>query len=129
MYWRYEFKSMGITNIQALKNQQQAIIRKNLSEIYTHERAHKSAGGSLTGPIVIDWKNGIPVGGHVSIKMPTLNPKNPQKTINNAETVINSAMAPADPSAQDYKVASQATSVKQQAINLQNKQKRLDYYA
>ncbi len=120
---------MGITNITAFKNQQQNLINKSLSKIYTHERAHKAAGGALTGPIVIDWKNGLPTGGHVSIKMPVINPKNPQKTIDNAETVINSAMAPADPSAQDYKVAAQAKSVKNQAINLQNKQKRIDYYA
>ena len=58
-------------NITSIENQQQSLIRKRLSEIYTHERAHKAAGGSLAGPIVIDWKNGIPIGGHVSIKMPT----------------------------------------------------------
>ena len=120
---------MNLMNIPALKNQQNSLIKRNLSEIYTHERAHKAAGGYLTGPIVIEWENGIPVGGHVSISMPRLNPKNPKKTIDNAETVINSAMAPSDPSAQDYKVASQAKTVKNQAVNLQNKQKRLDYYA
>ena len=119
---------MNFMNIPAFKNQQQALIRKNLSEIYTHERAHKAAGGLLTGPIVIEWKDGIPIGGHVSISMPRLNPKNPQKTIDNANIVIDSALAPADPSSQDYKVASQAKSVKAQAERLQNN-KRLDYYA
>ena len=34
------------------------------------------------------------------------------KTINDANTVINSAMAPSDPSGQDYKVASQAQKIK-----------------
>ena len=118
-------------NITSIKNQQQNLVRQRLSEIYTHERAHTAAGGSLTGPIVIDWKNGIPVGGHVSIKLPSLNPKNPKKTINEANTVINSAMAPADPSSQDYKVAGQAKSVKAQAERLEAKQKNkgLDYYA
>ncbi len=120
---------MNFLNISAFKSQQYALIRKNLSEIYTHERAHKAKGGSLTGPVVIDWENGIPVGGHVSISLPKLNPKNPQKTIDNAQTVINSAMAPADPSAQDYKVANQAKALKRQALEIQNKQKRIDYYA
>jgi len=106
----------------------QTLIKKNLAEIYAHERAHKAAGGSLTGPIVIDWKNGIPIGGHVSIQMPALDPKNPQNTIDKASTVIKSAMAPADPSGQDYKVAAQAKSLKAQAERLQNKRK-LDYYA
>lgn len=119
---------MNFLNISAFKSQQQALIKKNLSEIYTHERAHKAAGGSLTGPIVIDWKNGIPIGGHVAIKMPKLNPKNPQKTIDNAQTVINSAMAPSDPSAQDYRVAAQAKTIKNQAQRMQNN-KRVDYYA
>ena len=119
-----------MVNISSIMNQQkQALIRKNYAEIYAHELAHKNAGRSLTGPIVIE-KNaeGIPIGGHVSIKMPALNPKNPQRTIDNANTVINSAMAPSDPSPQDYRVASQAKSIKSEAERLQSK-KRIDYYA
>lgn len=122
---------MNFMNISAIRNQQKALISENYQKILTHEKAHKRAGGALAGAIVIE-KNaqGIPVGGHVSIKMPVLNPKNPQKTINNANTVINSAMAPPDPSKQDYRVASQAKTVKAQAINLQNRQKKkVDYYA
>lgn len=110
--------------ISAIRNQQkQALIRKNYSEIYAHELAHKNAGGSLAGPIVIEKNSdGIPIGGHVSIKMPSLNKKNPKETIEQAETVIKSAMAPSDPSGQDYKVAAQARRIKTQA-------QRLDYYA
>ena len=119
---------MNITNI---RNQQQGLIKKRLSEIYTHERAHKAKGGALTGPIVIDWKDGIPIGGHVSIKIRSFRPKNPKKTIQEANTVINSAMAPSDPSSQDYKVAGQAKAVKAQAKRIQAKRqnKGLDYYA
>lgn len=104
-------------------SQKQALIKRNYAEIYTHELAHKRAAGGLAGSIVIE-KNaeGIPVGGHVSIKMPSLDSENPQKTIEQADTVIKSAMAPSDPSAQDYRVAGQARSIKAQA-------KRLDYYA
>ena len=123
--------SVYMVNISSIVNQQkQALIHKNYADIYAHELAHKNAGGSLTGPIVIEKNaDGIPIGGHVSIKMPALNPKNPQHTIDNANTVINSAMAPSDPSKQEYRVAAQAKTVKRQAINLQNKQKRIDYYA
>lgn len=122
---------MNFMNIPAIKNQQQALIKRNFDKIYAHEAAHKRAGGALAGAIVIE-KNaqGIPVGGHVSIKMPVLNPKNPKRTIDNANTVINSAMAPADPSPQDYRVAAQAKTIKAQAQRLQNKNnKGLDYYA
>lgn len=122
---------MNFMNISAIRNQQKALISENYQKILTHEKAHKRAGGALAGAIVIERNaQGIPVGGHVSIKMPVLNPKNPQKTIDNANTVINSAMAPSDPSKQDYRVASQAKTVKAQAINLQNRQKKkVDYYA
>ena len=121
---------MSGISISAIRNQQkQSLIQKNYREIYAHEMAHKNAAGSLAGPIVIEKNSeGIPVGGHVEIKMPKLNKEHPEITIRHAETVIESAMAPHDPSAQDYKVAQQAKSIKAEAENLQNK-KRLDYYA
>ena len=108
---------------------QQQAIRQQYNEIYAHELAHKNAAGALAGPIVIEKdSNGIPVGGHVSIKMPTLNEENPEETIKHADVVIKSAMAPSDPSEQDYKVAAQAKSIKFQAQKVQ-KQHKLDYYA
>lgn len=95
----------------------QDLIRRNYNHIYNHELAHKLAGGSFAGSIVIEKNSeGIPIAGHVAIKMPVLDKTNPQKTIDHANTVIRSAMAPADPSAQDYRVASQAQNIKMQAI-------------
>lgn len=118
---------------QSQQQQRQELINKNYSEIYSHELAHKTAGGSLAGAIVIEKNSdGIPIGGHVSIKMPSLNRQNPQKTIDDANTVIRSAMAPSDPSEQDYRVANQARTIKQAAMSFQNNQKlgnRLDVRA
>ena len=118
------------------KEQRQAqkdeLIKKNYDEIYAHELAHKSAGGSLAGSIVIEKNaDGIPVGGHVNIKMPSLDPNNPQKTIDEANTVIRSAMAPVDPSSQDFKVKAQAENIKMQAQAVKNKGvgEKLDYSA
>jgi len=120
-----DFMSISAFNAQ----QKQALIKKNYNEIYAHEAAHKRAAGSLAGPIVIERNSeGIPVGGHVSIMMPNINKSNPQKTIEQADIVFKSAMAPTDPSEQDYKVAKKAKKIKTQAENIQNK-KRLDYYA
>ena len=51
------------------------------------------------------------------IKMPVLDKNNPDKTIKDANTVISSAMAPSDPSDQDYRVANQARMIKFQAEN------------
>ncbi len=119
------YKSLYIDalNQQKQQNQQQKqdLINKNYNEIYSHELAHKRAGGNLAGSIVIERNpDGIPIGGHVDIKMPGLDKNNPQKTINDADTVIRSAMAPSDPSSQDYKVANQARMIKQQAISYKN---------
>ena len=108
----------GLLN-QNNNNQKQDLINRNYNEIYAHEQAHKSAGGALAGSIVIEKNSdGIPVGGHVDIKMPTLNPDNPQKTIDEANIVISSAMAPGDPSPQDFKVAAKAREIKAQAQSM-----------
>lgn len=114
------------------KAQKDALIKKNYDEIYSHELAHKSAGGALAGSIVIERNaDGIPFAGHVDIKMPSLNPNNPQKTINDANTVIRSAMAPFNPSDQDYRVAAQAQSIKMQAQAIKDKNvgNKLDFNA
>ncbi len=109
------------TTSQNLKHQ---LIREQYNKIYSHELAHKTAGGSLAGSIVIDKNSdGIPVSGHVAIKMPVLDKNNPDKTIHDAKTVINSALAPHDPSAQDYRVASEAKSILNEAERYKSKNK------
>ena len=110
-------------------NQKQSIIKSQYNKIYAHELAHKKAGGALAGGIVIERNaQGIPVSGHVSIQMPKLNEANPDETIADAKTVINSALAPSDPSEQDYKVAAEAQSILNKAKNIKNNQK-LNYLA
>ena len=52
--------------------------------------------------------------------MPKLNEQNPDETISQAKTVINSAMAPSDPSEQDYKVASAARDTLNKAESLKH---------
>ena len=53
--------------------------------------------------------------------MPTFQKANPDKTIQDANTVIRSAMAPSDPSDQDFRVANQAKSIKSQAEDYKRK--------
>lgn len=128
----YNFTNPFEKQKEQQKAQKDALIKKNYDEIYAHELAHKSAGGALAGSIVIERNaEGIPFAGHVDIKMPSLNPNNPQKTINDANTVIRSAMAPSDPSDQDYRVAAQAQSIKMQAQAIKDKNvgNKLDYSA
>lgn len=120
---------MDCKTVSMFRSLRQQAIQQRYNEIYAHELAHKNAAGSLAGAIVIEKdSNGIPIGGHVSIQMPTLDKTNPQKTIQHADTVIKSALAPSDPSEQDYRVASKARAIKTQAENYE-KQHKLDYYA
>ncbi len=110
----------------------QDIITRNYNHIYAHEMAHKNAGGVFAGAISIERNaEGIPVSGHVPIQMPTLDKTNPQKTIDHANTVISAALAPSDPSGQDYKVANQAAQIKMQAqaVKNSNQGKKLDIRA
>ena len=107
---------------QAQSQARQDMINQRYNEIYSHELAHQRAGGSLAGGIVIEKDaNGVPIGGHVLIKMPTFQKANPDKTIQDANTVIRSAMAPSDPSDQDFRVANQAKSIKSQAEDYKRK--------
>ena len=105
------------------------IIKERENEIKEHELAHKNAAGNLAGPIVIEKDSqGIPTGGHVDIKMPVLDKENPTQTIKHAKKVINAALAPSDPSNQDYKVAATAGDILSKAKNLESKNK-LNYFA
>ena len=107
---------MIINSISA--NQFSAFKKQQYSKIYKHELAHKNAAGSLGGPIVIETdKNGVANAGHVDIKMPQLNEANPDETIKDAQTVVNAALAPEDPSSQDEKVASEANEILEEAQN------------
>lgn len=97
-------------------------------EVRIHEQAHVAAGGQYvtsgssysyqTGP---DGKR-YAVGGNVGIDVSPV-ADDPKATINKARQVIQAAMAPAEPSSQDYAVAQSAQSMMlqaQQEISAQN---------
>ncbi|PCJ45133.1 MAG: hypothetical protein COA74_16245 [Gammaproteobacteria bacterium] len=102
--------------------QDQAII-SNLSSIdrkvRAHEQAHASVGGSLTGAPSYTFKTGpngvrYAVAGEVSIDTSGV-PGNPQATLRKAEQVARAALAPADPSATDQRVAASAQALASKA--------------
>jgi hypothetical protein len=86
------------------------------TEVKAHEAAHLAAAGGLAkGGASYTYTQGpdgkqYATGGEVNIGMET-DPSNPDKTIANMEQVIASAMAPADPSGQDYSVAASARKI------------------
>ncbi|EAI0653414.1 hypothetical protein E0287_07325 [Campylobacter coli] len=79
--------------------------------VKAHEAAHQAAGGGLAGAASFSYIRGpdnqmYAVAGEVPIRMQE--GRTPEETIANARQVAAAAMAPADPSPQDYKVAANA---------------------
>ena len=96
--------------IQQLKRIEQKVI--------AHELAHKSVGGELAGSIRYKYKTGPDgkryiVGGEVPIQVKK--GKTPEETIKISQKIKAAALAPADPSPQDLRVASRATALEMQA--------------
>ncbi len=93
------------------------------TEVRAHEMAHQSAGGGLSGAPSYTYQRGpdgkmYAIGGEVPISMPSSN--DPKKLAQDAKRVIAAAMAPANPSPQDYAVAANARSIEikaEQEIN------------
>lgn len=82
-------------------------------EVRAHEQAHIAAGGSyVRGGANYQYERGpdgklYAVGGEVSIDASPI-PNNPAATIRKMETVVRAALAPSQPSGQDYQVAAKA---------------------
>ncbi|EAI9159667.1 hypothetical protein CXJ96_05295 [Campylobacter coli] len=79
--------------------------------VKAHEAAHQAAGGGLAGAASFSYTRGpdnqmYATAGEVPIRMQK--GRTPEETIANARQVAAAAMAPADPSPQDYKVAANA---------------------
>lgn len=91
------------------------------AEVRRHEMAHIAAGGGLiTGGASFSYQRGpdgknYAVGGEVGIDTSPV-PGDPQATIRKMQQVRSAALAPASPSTQDVKVASQATSMAAKAM-------------
>lgn len=81
-------------------------------EVRTHEQAHAAVGGAHAGSPTYTYTQGpdgkrYATGGEVGIDVGAV-ADDPQATISKMEIVIRAALAPAEPSAQDRSVASQA---------------------
>ncbi len=99
--------------------EQVAKLRSRDREVKAHEQAHASTGGSLAGAPSLDYTTGpdgkrYATSGEVSIDTSPV-AGDPQATIQKLQQVQRAALAPANPSSQDRKVASQASSLINQA--------------
>ena len=90
------------------------------ADVKAHEGAHRAAAGAYGGSPSYTYQKGpdganYAIGGEVSIDTSPI-PKNPSATIAKEEQVMRAALAPADPSGQDAKVAAAAAAVIAQTI-------------
>lgn len=108
---------------QQQKDQQQqreiAELRRTDRSVRAHEQAHANAGGSLAGAPRLTFETGpdgkrYAVAGEVSIDTGKV-ANDPQATIDKMLQVQRAALAPANPSTQDLKVAAIANQVANQA--------------
>jgi SprA-related family len=100
------------TRLGELSDEEKAVVarlKKTDRTVRAHERAHKVAGGPFTGAARLQFVTGpdgrrYAVSGEVPIDASEV-PGNPDATIRKLETVRRAALAPAQPSAQDRRVA------------------------
>jgi hypothetical protein len=95
-------------------------LKRRDREVRNHEQAHMRAGGSLveggpqyeyvTGP---DGKQ-YAINGHVNIDVSP--ERKPEKTVTKADRIVKAATAPAQPSSDDYAIASNARRMKAKAL-------------
>ena len=88
-------------------------------EVRAHEQAHASVGGQYAGSPSFTFQRGpdgvnYAVGGEVPISLPQ-GSGDPRQTLAAAEQVRRAALAPADPSAQDRRVAAAAANIAREA--------------
>lgn len=88
-------------------------------EVRNHEQAHAAVGGRYAGPPSFTYTRGpdgqaYATSGEVSIDVSPI-PNDPEATLRKMELVQRAALAPAEPSAQDLRVAAQAQALAAQA--------------
>lgn len=93
------------------EQQQLKELQQRDRDVKAHELAHKAAGGRYVTGGSFSYQTGpdghrYAIGGEVTIDSSSGN--SPEETLRKAELIRRAALAPADPSPQDYRVASQA---------------------
>lgn len=109
----------GKESLSAAEERVLAQLQRRDDEVRAHEMAHLSASGGLAiGGASFSYQSGpdgkrYAVGGEVNID--TSAGRTPEETLQKAEQIRSAALAPAEPSAQDRKVAAEAGRMAAQA--------------
>ena len=102
---------------QLIQNEIKALAARD-REVRAHEQAHMAAGGQYAGAATYQFERGpngvnYAVGGEVQISTSEEAP--PQATLRKAQIIRRAALAPAEPSPQDRKIAAMATQMESAA--------------
>ena len=110
----------GNSELTPEEQEQLAELKARDTEVRIHEQTHVSAGGQyVTGGPSYTYQTGpdgnkYAIGGEVGIDTSEVS-GDPEATIRKMQTVAQAALAPAEPSGQDYKVAAAARQKEAQA--------------
>jgi len=103
----------GPDDLSEAEEEQVRDLKARDTEVRRHEEAHARVGGQYAGQPTYSYQTGpdgkrYAIGGEVSIDVSPI-PDDPQGTIAKMDVVIAAALAPAEPSGQDRKVAALAS--------------------
>lgn len=118
---------LGLSEAEAAQVQD---LKARDREVRAHEQAHATVGGQYAGSPSYEYQTGpdrqrYAVGGEVKIDTSEI-AGDPEATISKMDIVIRAALAPAEPSAQDRKVAAMASAKKNEAMVELNQQKQAE---
>ena len=115
-----EENNLAATATELTEEEQKRVkeLKKRDAEVRAHEQAHASAGGTLAGSPSYETERGpdgrtYAVGGDVSIDVSPA--QTPSATMAKADQIVRAALAPADPSSQDMRVAASARQMRAEA--------------
>ncbi|MBK5967151.1 hypothetical protein CCR95_24535 [Thiocystis minor] len=104
------------------EQQELQLLKQRDTEVRAHEQAHIAAGGRyVTSSASYDYQTGpdgqrYAIGGEVGIDTSSVS-GDPAATLDKARAVRRAALAPAEPSAQDLRVAASATTMETNALH------------
>jgi len=115
---RRQQDEMEQRQLEADQKQLQQLAERD-REVKAHEQAHQTVGGQYAGSMSLTYERGpngqnYAVAGEVSIDISEV-ANDPESTLDKAEIVRRAALAPAEPSSQDRRVAAQAAQMELEA--------------
>jgi len=116
-------QSTGDTGEKLTEEEKQQVseLKQRDAEVKAHEAAHlRASGGLARGGASYEYQKGpdgrnYAVGGEVSLDTSPVT-ADPKTTIAKAQQIRSAALAPANPSSQDYKVAAKASQMEAEAL-------------